>query len=1133
MTKPSPTHPSLRPARGGVQTAAAVIRGLLSLTVLAALLFGLPILLWWATSIVGPPGLAALGSLFSTDDSGQVFLLALAAAGWIGWAGFAFAVLLEIPAQLRGRSAPQIRGLLGQRAAASLVGTVLLALPTGTALAAPASAAPSLAVPAGVSAAAVPGTAAAGHATTGSSAAAEGASAAPAYTVRDVRPAESLWSIAEQSLGDGQRWEEIATLNQGRTMADGTIFDAEQPIQPGWILTLPTDAATAGAPGPQAQGAVSGPVAGQGGEYSVREGDNLSSIAAAQLGQPDRYTDIFDLNRGKPVPGGGTFTDPDLIYPGQQLTLPAASAPAQEPGSAAPGTTRPTPAPEKAEGETVAPAPVATSPVQPREQASPSPAPGTPTSAPAPAASSPAAQQPRPTASAAPTPATTAAPSTEQSTAPAAPTLQSRSTGINWGLVGGIGTLLAAALAGTLAVRRILQQRQRRAGQTIAQDDTPTTTEQTLAATSQPAGVELLDTVLRTLAHQAAENGETLPALRGARLTEPDDVTLLLDEPAEPIAPFTTGPDTRTWVLDRTATPTAADEAADVQAPYPGLVTIGADERGLLLADLTTCRMLLLDGTDEEVLEVARALALELGTCGWTDYSEILTEGLGTRLAGLLPQGRIRTMPHLPAVAADLGELLLEAHQTGEQVLPWLLIAAGDHAEGDVIQLADALSAARDLQTAVVLPATAHTRRTFPHAEILDTTRDQQALLAPLETPVTLQRVSDAQYRDYVHALQVSLQEPEPATGAWGFAEDHGQAAATGKPLTVRVTSADADAAQDPGNPFPALLAGITPTQAAPPATVPTTAAAPSADAQAADGAGPLDTGQKTASRPAEPGALPQQTAHTPAETDSAPQAKPASDGEPFPGVRIDMLGPLRITGSSGSTHAHTPRTTALAALLHLRPGRTGDYLCHAMDPVKPWSTRTLHSRLSELRNEIGHAEDGKPLLPRPKADTGSGYAFHRAVTSDWDAFKRLASRGLAAGPQDGIADLESAMALVRGKPFDGRILPWAEPVIQEMLSRITDTAHTLARWHTDGEAPDLDAARRAVLHALEVEETSEVLYRDLLNIEWAADNLAAIRRTVARLQQMARTYDITLDGLTEDTIQLVLSGRPTSTRAR
>lgn len=100
------------------------------------------------------------------------------------------------------------------------------------------------------------------------------------------------------------------------------------------------------------------------------------------------------------------------------------------------------------------------------------------------------------------------------------------------------------------------------------------------------------------------------------------------------------------------------------------------------------------------------------------------------------------------------------------------------------------------------------------------------------------------------------------------------------------------------------------------------------------------------------------------------------------------------------------------------------------------------------------------------------------------------------------------------------------------MLSRITDTAHTLARWHTDSESPDLDAARRTVQQALDVEATSEVLYRDLLHIEWAAGHTAATRNPVARLQQMARTYDITLDSLTEDTINLVLSGRPTPTTA-
>ncbi|WP_043194645.1 LysM peptidoglycan-binding domain-containing protein [Streptomyces sp. NRRL F-2664] len=1073
MSKPIP-KPS-RPARGGAQTAAAVARGLLSLLLLAGLLAGLPILLWRATSVVGPPGVAALGSLFS-GDSGQVFLLALAIAGWIGWALFACAVLLEIPAQLRGRAAPQIRGLVGQRAAATLVGAVLLALPATTAFAAPATAADTPTAPVSVSAPAVPS---ASGAVPVAAAGDDGTSAQGSYTVRDVKPAESLWSIAEQTLGDGQRWEQIAQLNEGRTMADGSLFRADRPIRPGWVLALPVPAE---APGIQAQGTSAGLAGGGGAEYTVREGENLSRIAVAQLGDADRYMEIFDLNRGEALPdGAGTFTDPDLIYPGQQLTLPAPGKDAQETG-----------------GEAGAKAPAGPAPAARTATAQS----GSPT--PAPTASAPSSGT-----SAAPTAPGTRWPAPAASTTQAPPASDSakQGAGIDWTLIAGVGTLLASSLAGALGVRRVLQQRQRRAGQTIAQDAEPTSTEQALAAAAEPAGVELLDTVLRTLARQSAENDRGLPALRGARLSTDEAVTLLLDEPAEPLPPFTAGPDARTWVLDPRKAMAKPGELHGVQAPYPGLVTLGADEQGLLLADLTTCQVLLLDGTDDEVLEVARALALELGTCAWTDYSEILTAGLGTRLAGLLPQGRIRTMPHLPAVAADLGELLLEAHQSGEQVLPWLLIGAGSHADNDVIQLADALSTARHLQTAVVLPATDSTRRAFPHAEILDTTRGERPLLALLDTSVTLQRVTDDQYRGYVHALQVSTREPVPATGPWEFSEDHGSAAAAGKPLTVRVTSAAAT--PDPGNPFPALLAGTAPapTAVANPPQPAETSAAQNDEEEPEDGAEPSP-------------ALPSQAGE--------PDAEPAhqeSAAHQEGGVRIEMLGPLRITGGTGATGAHTLRTTAVAALIHLRPGRTTEYLCRAMDPVNPWSTRTLHSRLSELRNEIGLADDEAPLLPRPK--NGAGYVFHPAVTSDWQQFQQLAAAALASGPARGIADLEGAMALVRGKPFDGRTLPWADPVIQEMLSRITDIAHTLARWHADGDTPDLDAARRTVLHALDIEETSEVLYRDLLHIEWAAGSPAAVRRTVARLQQMARTYDITLDGLTEDTVAKVLSDRP------
>ncbi|MFD9469308.1 LysM peptidoglycan-binding domain-containing protein [Streptomyces goshikiensis] len=1064
------SKPTTRKPLSGVRAAAPLLRALLSLAVLFALLGGLPVLLWWATSIVGPPGLAALSSLFTTDDSGQVFLLVLAVAGWAGWALFAVSVLLEIPAQLRGRSAPQIRGLVGQRAAAALVGAVLLALPTGTALAAAPSPAQAATHTTTAAAAAVPGTGA-----TRLTTATDTEQAAATHTVRDAKPAESLWSIAEARLGDGGRWEDIAALNEGNTMTDGMTFHADGPIQPGWILHLPADARPAPAASdrePQRSGTATRTT------YTVKSGDSLAGIAEAQLGDADRYGEIFDLNKDRPMPGGGTFTDPDLIHPGQHLALPA-------------DTSNPTPPQE------TKPDPGTDGSTTPPPATKPAPAPSVSATKPTPSATAEAAQ---------PAPSATALPAEE--------TAGSR---LNLALIAGIGTLLAASLAGALGVRRILQQRERKAGQTIAKDEEPTELEQLVGATSEPAGIELLDRVLRTLAHHAATDSRDLPALRGARL-DTSGVTLLLDEPADPGAPFTAGPTARTWTLDPAAQLLTAEQLADVQAPYPGLVTLGADADGLVLIDLMTCRVLLLDGTDEEVLEVARGVALELGTCAWTDYSEILTSGLGARLAGLLPQGRIRTMPHLPAVAADLGALMLEAHQSGEQVLPWLAVGAGDMEGEHLVQLADALAAGRTLDTAVVLPATAAARRCFPHAEVLKVAHGQNATVGVLETSVDLQRITDEQYRQYVHALQVSTREPQAAAGPWAKAEDHGQAAAGGAPLKVHAVG---DESLDPGNPFPALLAGSARHIPAPmePAETNDTAEAGTTNDSATEPEGAPGTGQAASSTPAV-------VAPDPAPV-SAQLSRQATAGEGT-GVRIEVLGPLRITGSDSP--AHSPRTTAIAALIHLRPGRSADALCQAMDPVNPWSTRTLHSRLSELRGAIGLHTDGQPLLPRPK--TGAGYTFHPAVTSDWTQFQTLASRGLAAGPRAGIEDLEAAMALVRGKPFDGRTLPWADPVIQDMLSRITDTAHTLARWQTDGTRPDLDAARRTVHKGLEVEETSEVLYRDLLSIEWAAGNDAAIRRTLARIQQMARTYDITLEDATEDTIALVLSGKPAPSEA-
>jgi len=57
---------------------------------------------------------------------------------------------------------------------------------------------------------------------------------------------DSLWDIAQRYLGDGRRYREIFTLNQGRLQPDGTELQQESLIRPGWVLALPADASGPG-----------------------------------------------------------------------------------------------------------------------------------------------------------------------------------------------------------------------------------------------------------------------------------------------------------------------------------------------------------------------------------------------------------------------------------------------------------------------------------------------------------------------------------------------------------------------------------------------------------------------------------------------------------------------------------------------------------------------------------------------------------------------------------------------------------------------------------------------------------------------------------------------------------------------
>lgn len=53
---------------------------------------------------------------------------------------------------------------------------------------------------------------------------------------------EFLFAIAQRFLGDGNRYEEIFELNEGRPQPDGSALTEPTSLNPGWILQLPADA---------------------------------------------------------------------------------------------------------------------------------------------------------------------------------------------------------------------------------------------------------------------------------------------------------------------------------------------------------------------------------------------------------------------------------------------------------------------------------------------------------------------------------------------------------------------------------------------------------------------------------------------------------------------------------------------------------------------------------------------------------------------------------------------------------------------------------------------------------------------------------------------------------------------------
>jgi nucleoid-associated protein YgaU len=1037
-------------ARRGLSV--GVVRGLLALALLLGMVVGIPVVLLAvrSTSYLGEfTDLQRLTGDLTAPDDGSLFLAVLALVAWIGWATFALAVLLEVPAQLRGVPTVRLRGLgVQQSLAGGLVAAVLavVVLP-GTADAAERPAAAGSVAPSSsvvVDALHEPATA-------------DHPGGAPQVRDRgsdvcEVRWGDTLWDIAVERLGDGAQWRRIARLNYDRAQPDGGRLDRSHRLRPGWRLVLPASQEEE-PPGTGSR------------VHVVEPGETLSGIAREELGSADRWPEIRDASSSIVEPGGARLTDPDLIYPGWTVRLPADGTPA---GRISHPDAHSAPKPHEAAAPRGREDAVDGEKLDPLWSATAEGSTSTPTTiTPSDAHSG--------RASVAARSGTTPASADEagDDAGPLADVSDVRT-------VGGVGGLLAACLVLLLAARRARQQRRRRPGQRIPlPPPSVLATEARLRSVADVAGVFHIDLALRALAAEQRSLGRPLPGLRSARLTR-THLELYLAEAAPLPAPWTSTSDPTVWAMPHEDLTAQAE--SDMRAPYPALVTVGHDlEDAHVLLDLEHAAALAVEGDRRETLPVLAGVAVELATSPWADDLLVTLVGCLPELPATVATGRLRQVDRIEQLiadlegrAADVERVLLDAG------VPDLAVARGTGVADDawppeiVILAGDVPGALRERLERVLYRVPRVGVAAVTAGTALGEWRlrvDASAGLArldPVGVALRPQRLDGPEYADVLELLATA------------------DAAAVGGPSWASDLPSLEQALADLPAPDPAAPASAADLSDASAELMPRGADVEDAEVAATGGVVRM------------PGRAPY----------------------------VRLLGPVDVLGARGpepvtlkdgrAVASHLARATALVAYLASRPGgATMEQVSEALSPVRRLTPNTIWSLASRTRKWLGSDPDGLPYFPRT-SDAGASM-LHPAVRTDWSDWLDLVGDDVTSTP---LSRLLEALALVRGRPFEGvteRHYVWADPLRQEMVAGIVDVAHEVVRRAL--LIPDGAAARKAVSVGKLVDPTNELLWRDALRIEYVAGTRESRKRLVEQLYAFADDLETDLEPETEQLI--------------
>ena len=1078
-TRPSRLHATLQAISAAVQ--AGVVVG------------GVPLVLWRTVGWPLPhtiPTVTAMRLAFELRDfSDRLLIGGLATAVWVVWALTLMSLATHLVRALRhiNLQPPRIVPAGLHRFVGKWIGsiTVLVALATKPALATT----PGQTTTTTISSAASSGPA--GAATpfvtrpTLSAGARLPATTTPAAatTARSYRigPRDSLWSIAEATLGDGSRWTDILAANRDLITDPDILPD-------GLTLTIPTTTAASTSAGSTAPAPAPTPTL-----VTVEPGDNMWVISRDALQHDARvsitnrqivpyWAEVVELN--EPLIRSH---DADLIYPGEHLELP--TLPAANPAPTKPDITPAPPNPE---------APASSEPTNPSTAPSTLPAVTLPT------ATVPVSSRPEPAST---TPAADTTGDDGHYSALRAPWL--------YGL--GLTGISAAAILAALAAKRRRQARTH-----TATDPIPVVTAAErnlitqLRAIAEPGRITAVDRTLRYLWAQAATSGK-LPDVTIIRAGR-HGVELLAANAQANCPPGFVLLDDATIVVDPDIPDDDITAVLDVSFPLcPALVTVGSDDIGDILIDTERLGAVSIEAdTPEHATAVLVAIAIEQAGLPWANDNTIITIGLPDTINAL---PRITPVDNVDRLVDRYAKIIAartnhereqgfhRARLDGIEIWPPTLILIGPGHDDHARQLAElAVQSASGLAViaAAALPAsnwrlvvTQQHGELEPNGINLATIRMNLTHLEPDAVEQTVALIAEPASRPTTHTAEIddryagSGSVEAPRNGRFGDGNDSGDDRDPSE-MPDRyghgVSDDDDDDREetDAGSFYlPAFEELVT----------------------SGDGAGHP--------KPDEPSDEPESPAEGVVEVIAR-----IMEREDVELVLLDAAPRLEGVKWKGNTAA---RADEVVAFLALHGPSSPREIGEALWPAKRNTSQQVSQAVSRARSLLGD-HSGQPRLTAATRSTPYSLAH---IGCDWHRFQQLTVAAQHRNTTDATTLLAAALELVRATPFAGRregSFEWAADLGYELeiCMAITSAAERLAEHALS--AGDADTALRATEKGRLAVAHHQALYRLRMRAHDLNGDTDAVRQEYEAAQQATQHEDGLLAQLEPETRALFAS---------